>query len=51
MLGAKEGLTEKGSIAISVLAAYINALSFLVLILYIIKLLQIVVNLGSKALV
>jgi hypothetical protein len=51
MLGAKEGSTKKRSIAISVLAICINALSFLVLILYTIKSPQIVVNLGDKALV
>ncbi len=51
ILEAKKGLTKKGSTVISVLAIYINTLSFLVLILYTIKLLQIVVNLGGKALV
>ncbi len=51
ILGAKEELTKKRSIAISILAIYINALSSLILILYTIKSLQIIVNLGSKVLV
>jgi hypothetical protein len=51
MLGTKEGLTKKRSIAMSALATHINALSSLVLILYTIKSLQIVINLGGEALV
>jgi hypothetical protein len=49
MLGAKEGSTEKESTAVSVLAACIDALSSLVLILYTVKSPQIVVNLGGEA--
>jgi hypothetical protein len=51
MLGAKEGLTKKESTAISALAVYINTLSSSALILYTMKSLQIVINLGGKALV
>jgi hypothetical protein len=51
MLGAKEGSTKKGSIAVSILAAHINALSSPVLILYTMKSPQMVVNLGGKVLV
>jgi hypothetical protein len=51
MLGAKEGSTKKGSTAVSALAVYINTLSSLALILYTVKSLQIIVNLGGKALV
>jgi hypothetical protein len=51
MLGAKEGSIKKRSTAVSALATYINALSSLVSILYIIKSPQMVVNLGGKALV
>jgi hypothetical protein len=51
MLRAKEGSTKKGSIAISAPAIHINALSSLALILYTMKLPQIVINLGGKALV
>jgi hypothetical protein len=51
MLGAKEGSTKKRSTAVSAPAIHINTLSSPASILYTIKSLQMVVNLGGKALV